>query len=381
MKIINRNPKDLISAEYNPRSLSDAQKQTMKDSIKRFGFVDPVIVNINEDRKDIIIGGHQRTKVAVEMGYEEVPTVELDLTLEREKELNIRLNKNTGSFDEDALREYFDKEALGEWGFESDELSFFEVEEEIQDAEEDDFDGEPPEEPKTELGRIYQLGEHRLMCGDSTKEEDVQRLMGCELADMVFTDPPYGIKHSGKGIDGVTVGEDFGYILGDNDTMVAINCFNLISSMFPDSLKVFWGANYYPSCLPNGNGWLIWDKEREGDTFSGGELAFVSGGVRVNIFRHKWHGMIKASEHGEKRVHPTQKPISLASWCFDKYNKNGVIVLDLFGGSGSTLIACEQTKRKCRMMELDPKYCDVIVNRYCKLKDIDPEKVFETGVA
>jgi len=91
--------------------------------------------------------------------------------------------------------------------------------------------------------------------------------------------------------------------------------------------------------------------------------------------------MIKASEHGEKRVHPTQKPISLASWCFDKYNKNGVIVLDLFGGSGSTLIACEQTKRKCRMMELDPKYCDVIVNRYCKLKDIDPEKVFETGVA
>jgi hypothetical protein len=107
----------------------------------------------------------------------------------------------------------------------------------------------------------------------------------------------------------------------------------------------------------------VWDKQREGDTFSGAELAFINGGVRVDVFRHMWHGMVKASEHGQKRVHPTQKPIALAEWCFARYG-DPALVLDLFGGSGSTLIGCEKTNRKARLMELDPKYCDVIVTRW-----------------
>jgi len=107
----------------------------------------------------------------------------------------------------------------------------------------------------------------------------------------------------------------------------------------------------------------VWDKQREGNTFSGAELAYVNKGVRVDVFRHMWHGMVKASEHGQKRVHPTQKPTALAKWCFDNYGKPQT-VLDLFGGSGSTLIACEETKKNCLMMELDPKYCDVIVKRW-----------------
>jgi len=136
---------------------------------------------------------------------------------------------------------------------------------------------------------------------------------------------------------------------------------------------IFWGANYYSSCLPNGFGWIVWDKEREGDTFSGAELAFVNKGVRVDVFRHKWHGMIKASEMGEKRVHPTQKPVALVEWCFNNYSA-GNNILDLFLGSGSTMVASHQLKRKCYGMELDPKYCQVIVDR---MKKLDPSLVIK----
>jgi DNA modification methylase len=190
--------------------------------------------------------------------------------------------------------------------------------------------------------------------------------MNGENANMVFTDPPYGISHSGKGIKGSANENDFGEILGDNDVTVAIDSFSLCQSLFADATMIFWGANYYSSCLPNGFGWLIWDKEREGDTFSGAEIAFVNKGVKVDVFRHQWHGMIKASEHSEKRVHPTQKPVALVEWCFNNYNA-GNLVLDLFLGSGSTMVAAHQLKRKCYGMELDPKYCEVIVQRMHKL--------------
>jgi DNA modification methylase len=201
------------------------------------------------------------------------------------------------------------------------------------------------------------------MCGDSTIVDAVDRLMDGAKADMVFTDPPYGIAHSGKGITGIGEGNDFGEIMGDQDVSVAIDSYRLCSGQWPDAQLIFWGANYYPSVLPDGHGWIVWDKQREGDTFSGAELAFINGGVRVDVFRHMWHGMIKASEQGQKRVHPTQKPIALSEWCFARYGDPST-VLDLFGGSGSTLIACEKTARYCRMMELDPKYCDVIITRW-----------------
>jgi site-specific DNA-methyltransferase (adenine-specific)/modification methylase len=202
-----------------------------------------------------------------------------------------------------------------------------------------------------------------VLCGDSTKEDDVIRLMNGRMADMVFTDPPYGISHSGKGIKGSANENNFGEILGDNDITVAVDAFNLCQSLFSDATMIFWGANYYSSCLPNGFGWLVWDKQREGDIFSGAELAFVNKGVKVDVFRHQWHGMIKGSEMGDKRVHPTQKPIALVEWSFNNYQaKNNI--LDLFLGSGSTLIACENLSRFCYGMELDEKYAQVIVQRY-----------------
>ena len=205
-----------------------------------------------------------------------------------------------------------------------------------------------------------------MLCGDSTDSDSVAKLMNGEKADMVFTDPPYGISYSGKGIKGATKENDFGEILGDNDTTIAVDNYNLISSLFPNATLIYWGANYYPNAFPNGFGWLIWDKEKEGNLFSGAEIAFVNKGVKVDVFRHQWHGMIKASEMGEKRLHPTQKPIELVKFCFENYNA-GNLVADFFLGSGSTMVASHQLKRKCYGMELDCKYNEVIVRRIIKL--------------
>ena len=189
---------NLIFAEYNPRELTKDQHQDLKDSITRFGFVDPLIVNTNKERKNILVGGHQRLKIAKELGYKDVPCVEVDLTPDKEKELNVRLNKNTGQWDWDALANHFDVGELIDWGFNEDELQFNEPDE-INGLIEDD-DVPEVDECITKQGDLWILGEHRLLCGDATKKEDVERLMDGQKADMVFTDPPYGIKHSGKGI-------------------------------------------------------------------------------------------------------------------------------------------------------------------------------------
>ena len=144
------------------------------------------------------------------------------------------------------------------------------------------------------------------------------------------------------------------------------NSFNLIYNLYPEALHIWWGANYYCQTIPNGFGWLVWDKQREGNTFSGAKLAFVNKGIRLDVFRHLWHGMIKGSEMGQKRLHPTQKPVALVEWCFKNYEAKNLIA-DFFLGSGSTMVAAHQLKRKCYGMELDPKYCQVIIDRMQKL--------------
>jgi DNA modification methylase len=316
-----------------------------------------------------------RLKACKEAGLKEVPVIFADdLTDEEQKQFIIKDNVGFGEWDWDMIANEWDAEEVEEWGLDIPEFS---IKEELE-AEEDDY--EMPDEVQTDivLGDLFEIGEHRLLCGDSTDSDAVDKLMNGEKADMVFTDPPYGISHSGKGIKGNAKENNFGEIFGDNDVTVAIDSFNLCYSLFTDATLIFWGANYYSSCLPNGFGWIVWDKEREGDTFSGAELAFVNKGVRVDVFRHKWHGMIKASEMGEKRVHPTQKPVALVEWCFNNYSA-GNNILDLFLGSGTTMVAAHQLKRKCYGMELDPKYCQVIVDR---MKKLDPSLVIKkNGIA
>lgn len=359
---------DLIPYAKNSRTHSDEQVAQIAASIKEFGWTNPILV----DGENGIIAGHGRLLAARKLGHTQVPVIELTGLTDLQKKAYViadnKLALNAG-WDNDLLTleikeltdEGFDTSLLG---FDADELNALLEPEQVEGLTDEDAVPEVPEEPKTKLGDIYQLGKHRLMCGDSTSIDAVDSLMQGEQPDMVFTDPPYGIAHSGKGITANGVqGNDFGQILGDDDVSVAIDSFRLCAGLWPESRLIFWGANYYPSALPDGHGWIVWDKQREGDTFSGAELAFVNGGVRVDVFRHMWHGMVKASEHGQKRVHPTQKPTALAKWCFDRYG-NPKTVLDLFGGSGSTLIACEETNRTAHLMELDPKYCDVIVKRW-----------------
>ena len=171
MEIVNKSIDSLIFAEYNPRQLTDDQYQQLKDSITRFGLVDPIIVNQHQDRKNIIVGGHQRTRVAKKLGIEEVPCVFVNLPYEKERELNVRLNKNTGGWDYDILADMFDLDELIDWGFNEEELVGFDAEIEVEGNIDDD---EIPEEvePVCKLGDIWELGNHRLLCGDSTKKEN-----------------------------------------------------------------------------------------------------------------------------------------------------------------------------------------------------------------
>jgi 16S rRNA G966 N2-methylase RsmD len=346
----------------NPRIIKDDKFAKLVKSINEF----PQMLNlrpivVNDDM--VVLGGNMRLKACKEAGLKEIPIIKAsELTEEQQKEFIVKDNVGYGEWDWNELANNWDADQLQDWGL---DIPGFDAE--VIEAEEDDF-AVPDGGIETDivLGDLFEIGEHRLLCGDSTDSDQVAKLMNGHKADMVFTDPPYGISHSGKGIKGSAKENDFGEILGDNDVTVAVDAFNLCQSLFVDATMIFWGANYYSSCLPNGFGWLVWDKEREGDTFSGAELAFVNKGVKVDVFRHQWHGMIKGSEMGEKRVHPTQKPIALVEWSFNNY-KAGNNILDLFLGSGTTMVASHQTKRKCYGMELDPKYCQVIVDRMIKL--------------
>ena len=349
----------------NPRVIRDEKFAKLKQSIIDFPEMleKRPLVCYTEGEHYIVLGGNMRMKALSDIGAKEIPIILADeWTEEQRAQFLIKDNVGFGEWDWEQLANEWDAEQLSEWGLDLPPMEMQELE-----AQEDDY-AVPDGGVETDIviGDLFEIGEHRLLCGDSTDSDAVGRLMDGEKADMVFTDPPYGIAHSGKGIEGSAKGNNFGEILGDNDVTVAIDFFNLCICEFPDAIMIFWGANYYASILPNGFGWLIWDKQREGDTFSGAEIAFVNKGVKVDVFRHQWHGMIKASEHGEKRLHPTQKPVALVEWCFNNY-KSGNLILDGFLGSGSTMVASHQLKRKCYGMELDPKYCQVIIDRMLKL--------------
>jgi len=350
----------------NPRLIKDDKFKKLVQSIKDFPEmlnIRPIVVN----QDMIILGGNMRYKACKEAGLKEVPIIIADLTEDQQREFLIKDNTSGGEWDWEVLANEWDSEQLEAWGL---DIPNFETE--VLEAEEDDFDCTPPEEPITVLGDLYEIGEHRLLCGDSTDVNSVLKLISDNKKLSIYTDPPYGINEKGDRSErgGACQGnnlKDF----KDDTIQYAVDAYN-ITREFNPLKEVWWGANYYCHHLPQTNNWLVWDKrveENQSDTQSDCELAFINDGhSSIRIFRHLWKGMIKASEHGQKRVHPTQKPIELASYCFNSYDM-GNIILDLFGGSGATMVACHQTKRNCLMMEFEPHYCDVIVKRMIKLDD------------
>ena len=383
-------PSDIIMAEYNPRQLTKDQYAQLKDSLSRFGLVDPLIINKHKERKNILVGGHQRLRVATDLGIDKIPCVEVNLPLDKEKELNIRLNKNVGEWDYDSLANYFDVGELTEWGFSNDELQFYEDEPEQGLIDDDEIP--EVEEAVTKLGDLWLLGEHRVLCGDATKKEDVERLMDNQKADMVFTDPPYGInvvKNNQIGGDGAFGGKKnlknnnknfikankYNPVIGDNKNYDPTHLLNLSKNF------CIWGSNHFADKLPNSRGWIVWDKIDgvEGTTknFSDIEMAWTNQDQPARIVRHRWQGLLKASEHKEKRIHPTQKPISLFEYLIKTYSDENNIVFDPCMGSGTTGVACKNTNRKFIGIERDKKYFNTAKER---LSTKDLTLLFEHGL-
>ncbi len=392
MKIEKIDIKKLNPSEYNPRKdlqPKDSEYKKIKKSIEEFGYVDPIIVN-----KDLaVIGGHQRLKVLKELKYKKIDCVIVDLDKIKEKALNIALNKIEGEWDllklKDLLLELDTSEIdMDITGFEYTDLEKL-ITQFYEHDEKDDVVPEVPEEPVTKLGDLYQLGEHRLLCGDATKIDDVERLMNGNKADMVFTDPPYGISLDADFSDmvGIGKGNKYNNVIGDHDDF-SIEFINTVFANFNYCKEIFlWGADYYAEIIPNRNSgnFIVWDKMRGGDGVnddydkmfgSNFELCWSKTKHKRAIVRVLWKGIFGLSnEDTKKRVHPTQKPVLLNEWFINKFSNKDNLIIDLYGGSGSTLIACQKLKRKCYMMEIDPHYCDVIKIRWEKFTNKKAELI------
>ena len=378
--------KELIPYCNNSRTHSDEQVLQIASSIKEFGFTNPVLI----DGQGGIIAGHGRIMAAQKLKMDEVPTITLsDLSEAQKKAYIIADNKlalNSGWDDEllkielEQLKELdFD---LGLIGFSDDELALLMGGETTEGLVDEDQVPELADDPVTVLGDVWLLGNHRLMCGDSTSIDAVERLMTGQKADMVFTDPPYGVDyHSqqptmyyGNGKKG-KVRER---ILNDKNTDVYNNIFPIISAYNNGVSYVFCGAGSEVTLLnavaDNALkivNTLVWDKMRFGGQCLNAnykpcfEIFYYIDAIKGN---RAWCGannnetIWRLKRDAKTDMHPTQKPVELAEKAI--LNHSVGIILDLFGGSGSTLIACEKNNRQARLMELDPKYCDVIIKRW-----------------
>jgi len=363
----------LIPYAKNSRTHDDAQVAQIAASIKEFGWTNPILVDGDKG----VIAGHGRLLAARKLGMDKVPTIELkDMTEAQKKAYVIADNKlalNAGwdtNFLSLELQELKDQDFdLTLLGFDDKELDALLAPETTEGLTDEDSVPDTPIEPKTKLGDIYILGNHRLMCGDSTSIDAVEKLVAGTTIDLCYTDPPYGINEKGDRTARKTgLAKNHNFKDFKDDTIdYAVEAYQIVEGVLQVKRQVWWGANYYCHALPQSNNWFVWDKRVEdkmADTQSDCELAWVkSKWSSVRIFRHLWKGFNKDSERNQQRVHPTQKPVALAEWSFD-YFKEVNTVLDLFGGSGSTLIACEKTNRHCLMMEFEPHYCDVIVKRW-----------------
>jgi DNA modification methylase len=372
-----RKVEDLIPYVNNSRKHSDEQVAQISASIKEFGWTNPILI----DGTNSIIAGHGRLMAARKLKMDEVPTIELDhLTDTQRKALVIADNKLALNADWDTtlltieldelLKDGF---ALDILGFNQDELAALLEPEQVEGLTDEDAVPDVPEEPKTRLGDIYQLGNHRLMCGDSTSIDAVEKLMDGKQANMLHTDPPYGVDYEGVPNDHLKDAQLEQFLI---DAFVCA-----YTVLHPGSNIYVWHADItafefisafrkagFKQARPSTIQWVKPSLTMsQGDYHSQNEpclYGWKEGSGRVRVKDRKQTTIWKCDRSNEAKVHPTMKPVELCQRAIENSSVANCLVLDLFGGSGSTLIACEKTNRHARLMELDPKYCDVIVKRW-----------------
>ncbi|QQR55032.1 DNA modification methylase [Candidatus Peregrinibacteria bacterium] len=410
LEIVHIDVEALNPAPYNPRRWDKKAEADLTDSIKRFGLIDPILVNSATERRNIVIGGHFRLKIAKELGYKEVPVVFIKITEEeRERELNLRLNRNQGAWDMELLRN-FDISLLLDVGFDDSDLQH--IWDDVIETEDDNFNVDEELKnitPFVQDGDLWELGSHRLICGDSTNKETLDKLLEGRKVGFVTADPPYNIGLDyNKGIG--TKGKYGGTKVDDDKTDTQYeefleNCLsNAKDHTLLDAHFFCWSDERYIGLIQRvyqkleiGNKRVcIWLKNNQMST---PQVAFHKVfepciyGIRGDPFLSQYHTAFNEvmnkevgtgnKLHGdvldmmsvwlEKRLpsnayeHPTAKPPTLYEKAIRRCTKPGDFILELFGGSGSTLIAAEQLKRSCFLVELDPLFCSLIIKRYEKL--------------
>jgi len=390
MRFEKRNVSDLIPAKYNPRKdlkPGDKEYEKIKNSITEFGYVDPIIINSD----NTIIGGHQRLKVLRDLGYTEVDCVVIEIDKTKEKALNIALNKISGEWNVELLKDLIDdlKESnfdIEFTGFDPPELDELFSELHNKDVKEDDFDvDEVLKEPAiSRLGDLWLLGRHRLICGDSTAEETYKLLMDGKKANLTVTDPPYNVAYEAKAgkiqNDDMKDDEFYNFLLA-----AFTNIYNVMEN--DASIYVFHadteGLNFRKAFVDAGfylSGVCIWAKQSlvlGRSPYQWRHEPILFGWKKDG--RHRWYSDRKQStvwnfdRPSKNDLHPTMKPVALCAYPIQNSSMSNCIVLDPFGGSGSTLIACEQTNRICYSIELDEKYTDVIIKRYIEQVGTDKD--------
>lgn len=384
MEIVNKNIEEIKMYENNPRN-NDGAVEYVANSIKEFGFKVPIVL----DKNNIIVAGHTRYKAAKLLNITEIPCIIADdLSDEQVKAFRLIDNKaaELASWDNDLLN--LELENIKDIDM---ELFDFQISNILDNVVDDEYEVELPEDPKTKTGNIYKLGNHYLMCGDSTNTDDVKKLMNNQLADLIVTDPPYNVNYEGKTGDNLKI---------MNDNMENNQFYSFLESAF---------INLYES-IKDGGSIYVFHADTEGLNF---RKAMMSSGFKLaeclvwvkNAFvmgRQDYHWKHEPVLYGWKpgashyfindrsqstvlefdkpirnEEHPTMKPIDLIAYLINNSSKKDEIVLDLFGGSGTTMIACEQTNRKAFIMELDPRYCDVIVDRWEKFTNQKAELINE----
>ena len=360
--------KDLKSDHKNARKRTDRSAKLIAESLQRFGAARSIVI----DEENRILAGNGTIEGAKAAGIKNVRVIETDGTeiiavkrtgLTEDEKIGLALADNRTSdlsdWDKDMLQQLSEEHDIAPW-FDADDLAeILGTVEELPAEGLTDADDVPeaPDEPVSKTGDIWILGKHRVMCGDSGDPLSIDTLLQNKMPDAVITDPPYGI-----GIDGQKESKsknpkhnrkahDF---RGWDTERPDAGIFNYIAGL--QCPAVIWGGNYFADLLPATRGWIYWSKGQDGLSMSDGELAWTTESKPLRCVT-----VNRAALQGS--VHPTQKPLQVIEFSLD-YITAGTVVLDLFGGSGSTLIACEKTGRQARLMELDPRYCDVIVQRW-----------------